>query len=483
MKRSRPDPSTRTGTDSARYTRGSVFTHVTTLSITSAIGLFAIFAVDLVDVLFIAMLGVPELAAAVGFAGAGLFFGAAMGIGLSIATSTLVAQAIGAGHRDDAGRLATHGLLYGLCWTVPIMIGTLVFAPDLFRLIGASGETLELSVHYFRIVGASLPILGLAMAASSLLRSVGDAKLSMWSTLIAGLVNAVLDPILIFGLGLGLTGAAIASVASRITIAVVAIYYVHSRHRLLQRPDASRFMADVGQLNGIALPSLATNLSGPVGAAWATSQMARYGTDAVAAASVVGRLTPVAFAGLYGLSGAIGPVASQNVGAAAWSRVRETLLAAAKFVVLYVLPVSIILYGARDLLVTVFELQGDAAALLRFYCTFIVISYVLFGLQLAANPLFTALRNPVLATLSNILRDLCLGIPLVLIGSEMFGARGVLAGQALGNALAGVIAFMVALVLVRRVERNAALLPPVMSTWRRWHFHRDVVPGIQHRGH
>jgi len=470
-------------TASARYTNGSIFGHISTLSITSAIGLFALFAVDMVDVLFIAMLGVPELAAAVGFAGAGLFFRAAIGIGLAIAISTLVAQAIGAGDRDEASRLATHGLLYGLCWTIPITIATLVYARELFTLIGATGNTLDLAVQYFRIVGASLPILGLAMAATSLLRAVGEARLSMWATIIGGLVNAVLDPLLIFTFSLGLSGAATASVISRITVAAVALYYVYRRHKLLKRPVGKQFLSDVAQLNSIAIPSLATNLSGPVGAAWATSQMARYGTDAVAAAAVVGRLTPVAFAGMYGLSGAVGPIASQNVGAANWARVRETLFAAAQFVLLYVLPVSILLYAARDLLVTIFELEGDAAELLRFYCTFIVASYALFGLQLAANPLFTALRNPVLATFSNVLRDLCLGIPLVLLGSMMFGARGVLAGQALGNALAGIIAFAVALVLVRRTERDGALLPPVLSSLRRWHFHRHVVPGVQHRGH
>gem|GEM_PF-7116460 len=81
------------------------------------------------------------------------------------------------------------------------------------------------------------------------------------------------------------------------------------------------------------------------------------------------------------------------------------------------------------------------------------------------------------------LRDRCLGIPLVLLGSMMFGARGGLAGQALGNALAGIIVFAVALVLVRRTVRDGALLPPVLSSLRRWHFHRHVVPGVQHRRH
>lgn len=468
---------------SARYLEGSIFGHVSTLSLTSAIGLFALFIVDLVDVYFISLLGVPELAAAVGFAGAALFFGAAVGIGLAIATSTLVAQAIGEDPSgEQAQRLATHGLVYGLLWTIPVTILSLIYAPEFLSLIGAEGETLEMAVGYFRIVGASLPVLGIAMAATSLLRAVGEAQRSMWSTIIGGVVNAVLDPLFIFGLGLDLTGAATASVISRCTVAGIAVWFLMRDHGLIGRPQWAHFFSDARQLSGIALPSLATNLAGPVGAAYATSQMARFGADAVAASAVIGRLTPVAFAGLYGLSGAIGPVASQNFGAGNHTRVKQTLLAAAGFVAAYVLPVSVLIWFAQDALVSLFALEGEAADLLRFYSTFIVISYALFGLQLAANPLFTSLRHPGYATISNMVRDLGFGIPFVMFGSSVFGAPGVLAGQALGNALAGIMAFGVALWLARRVEAGKSIDLRFALPGKRLHYHRHVAPGVQHRG-
>jgi len=226
----------------ATYTEGSVFGHLSNLAITSAIGMFAIMIVDLVDMYFISILGEPSLAAAVGFAGLGLFFGASVCIGISIAISTLVAQALGEENEDRARRFATHGFIYSLFWTVPITTLTLVYARELLALIGATGETLELAVTYFRIVGASLPILGLAFAANSLLRAVGAAKLSMWSTIIGGVVNAIFDPLLIFAAGLGLTGAAIASVISRISVAAIALYSVINTHGLITRPSRSELL-------------------------------------------------------------------------------------------------------------------------------------------------------------------------------------------------------------------------------------------------
>ncbi len=464
----------------ATYTEGSVFGHISNLAIISAIGMFAIMIVDLVDMYFISILGIPSLAAAVGFAGLGLFLGASITIGISIAVSTVVAQALGEENEPRAQRYATHGLLYSLAWTIPITIITMVYAEELLSLIGASGETLSLAVNYFRIVGASLPILGLAIAANSLLRAVGAAKLSMWSTIIGGVVNAVIDPILIFGAGLGLTGAAIASVISRISVAAISLYSLAKSHGLIVRPAWSELMHDFKSLSSIAFPSILTNLSGPISAAFATSQMARFGTDAVAAASVIGRLTPVAFAGLYGLSGAVGPVASQNMGAKQFHRVRQSLTGSAKFVALYVIPVTVLMYLAQDWLISIFNLEGEAAELLKFYATFVVGSYILFGLQLSANPLFTALRHPGYATLSNIVRDLVLAIPLIFLLSSEFGSRGVLAGQALANALAGVLAFATAFWMSGKVERGEPVGPTLFKT--RFHRHRPVVPGVQHRG-
>ena len=116
-----------------------------------------------------------------------------------------------------------------------------------------------------------------------------------------------------------------------------------------------------------------------------------------------------------------------------------------------------------------------------FYSTFIVFSYAVFGLQLAANPVMNALRHPGFSTISNIARDLLLAVPLVGLFSGWFGARGVLAGQALANAFAGIVAFAVALWLIRRVERGLSIDLPWMQ--KSLHHHRPVAPGVQHRGH
>ena len=211
---------------SAKFLTGNLFKHVTVMSLTASIGLVAIFLVDLVDMIFISMLGRDELAAAVGYAGAILFFTTAFSIGMAISAGALVARALGEGDEHKARRRAATSTIYG--FVIASIFSAIVWfnLETLAALMGASGPTLELSVHYMQIIVPSLPILMLGMVGGAILRAHGDARRAMMATLLGGVVNGVLDPILIFGLGLDLTGAALASVAARITIGFCSMYPV-----------------------------------------------------------------------------------------------------------------------------------------------------------------------------------------------------------------------------------------------------------------
>ena len=95
----------------AKFTQGNLFGHISVMSLTASVGLMAVFLVDFVDMIFISMLGKAELAAAVGYAGAVLFFTTSFGIAMAIAAGALAARALGAGEAEDAGRRATNAVL------------------------------------------------------------------------------------------------------------------------------------------------------------------------------------------------------------------------------------------------------------------------------------------------------------------------------------------------------------------------------------
>ena len=170
----------------ARFLEGSLLRHITVMALTASIGLMAVFVVDLVDMIFISMLGRDELAAAIGYAGAILFFTSSFGIGMAIAAGALVARALGAGEPHTARRRTATALIYGIGFGALFAALVWVNVPTLARAVGASGVTLELATSYLRIIIPSLPLLIAGMIGGAVLRAHGDARRAMLSTIAGG---------------------------------------------------------------------------------------------------------------------------------------------------------------------------------------------------------------------------------------------------------------------------------------------------------
>jgi putative MATE family efflux protein len=344
----------------ARFLEGSLFRHVTVMSLTSSVGLMAVFAVDFVNMIFISMLGRAELAAAIGYAGALLFFTTSFGIGMGIGVGALTARALGARDPGVARTRATNGLILGVLFGGVFAAVVWLFLSPLVTLLGATGRTHDLTVHYLQIVIPSQPLLMVGMIGGAILRSHGDAKRAMLATVLGALANAILDPILIFGLGWELTGAAISSVVARVVIAAVALLPIIRHHGGFDTPTLRSVTADLRPVFAIALPAILTQLATPVGTAIVTRTMAAYGEDAVAGMAITGRMTPVAFGVLFALSGAIGPIVGQNFGAGRMDRVRRAFLDGLIFTGLVTVLVSGVLFALREPVANLFRHRSDA---------------------------------------------------------------------------------------------------------------------------
>ncbi|MCK5924025.1 MAG: MATE family efflux transporter, partial [Methylococcales bacterium] len=337
--------------------------HVASVSFTASIGLMAIFAVDFIDMIFIAMLGNQALAAAVGYAGTILFFTTSISIGLSIAAGALVARSLAQRKSELAREYATSVMMVALL----VALATVVFVwfqlDNLLSFLGADTETKQLASEYLKIIIPSMPLLTGAMISTAVLRAHGDAKRAMWATLIGGLVNAVLDPILIFTFGLDLQGAALASVIARATMLVAAARPAIQLYNGFCLPSPSKMgnliKRDINRVSSIAGPAVLTNIATPVGSAIVIREMAHYGTDIIAGMAIIARLTPVSFALVFALSGAIGPILGQNFGAGLFERVKETFKSSLLFTLAYVLLIATLLYLIRQPIASLFNAKGD----------------------------------------------------------------------------------------------------------------------------
>ncbi|TEW55311.1 MATE family efflux transporter [Psychromonas sp. RZ22] len=424
-----------------KFVSGNIFKHIMVMSSTNAVGLTALFLVDLADLFFISLLGEAELAAAVGYAGTIAFFTTSISIGLSIAMTALVSKAIGEQNREKARRLVINILVTGFIIASFVAALAWYFSPELVSLIGAQGETHDLAVGYLRILLPSMPILCIAMSAGAALRSVGDAKRAMYSTLAGGGVNAALDPIFIFALGLGLHGAAIASVIARFVVAWVALYGVSHTHKLLGMFNYQAWLADQKEIFKVAFPAMSTNIATPVGNAYVTMMIASFGDSYVAGWAVIGRLLPVAFGMIFAISGAVGPIMGQNFGALLFDRVRLASKRAVQFTTFYVTVLALLIYLLQDQIIFLFGAEGDAATMISFYCTWLCIAFIFNGLLFISNATFNNLGYPTTSTVMNIGKATVGTIPLVYFGGQWFGAIGVVAGQAVGSVMFGLIAY------------------------------------------
>ena len=421
------------------FIHGSLKRHVSVMSFTASIGLMSIFAVDFVDMIFIGMLGNAALAAAVGYAGTVLFFTTSIAIGFSIAAGSLVARALGAREAQEAREYASSVLLIGVVLAVFIAAAVFTYAPVLIQLLGATGETHELATRFLRIIVPSMPVMVIAMVCSAVLRAHGDAKRAMYATLAAGVVNAIIDPILIFGFKLGLDGAALASVIARFTMLYVAVMPVIKKYDGLAMPTKDSLRRDLAPVANIATPAVLANVATPVGAALVTREMARYGTDAVAGMAIIGRLTPLAFAVLFALSGAVGPIIGQNFGARLFDRVRGTFSAAMQFIFVYVVFVSLLLYLLRAPIAAAFDASGQTLMLLTLFCGPLALVYFFNGIIFVGNATFNNLGHASYSTYINWGKNTIGTWPFIIAGAYLGGAAGILIGQAAGSVLFAII--------------------------------------------
>ncbi|WP_254454697.1 MATE family efflux transporter [Acetobacter estunensis] len=451
----------------ACFVTGSIMRHVLVMAGTGAIGLMAVFSVDMLNMIYIAHLGDPALTAAIGFAGAVGGIQIAVSIGLTIGLGASVGREIGAGHCPLARRIASSVFLATFGVTLALGLLTALLARPVLEMLGASGAALDQAAFYLQITSPFLPFVSLGMASSALMRAVGDARGSMHVTLVGAMLTAVLDPVLILGMHEGLMGAAASLVLSRLAVLGLGVRGA-TAHHMLTWPRLSAFFPDVRRVGAIALPAILTNLATPIGGAYVTAHMARFGLDAVGGQASVERIVVVAFSFVFALTGAVGPIMSQNLGAGQFDRVREVLLASLKAVGTCVAVTWIVLMLCQNLLVTGFHAVGEGAVLIHLFCSWTVLSYLFIGMLFVANTAFNNLGHPLYSTLFNWGRATLGTAPFVAFGAR-FGAPGVQIGQALGCVVFGSVAIMCAFRVVgtlasRTGAQMARIEKPVMAS-------------------
>ena len=439
----------------AVFTRGSIMGHVIRMTLTGSVGLMAIFAVDFLSLLYISWLRNEALTAAVGYATVVLFFLTSTNIGFMIAATALTARRLGQGDRAAARRVAGAAMGWVVLLSLALTAAVLPFAGPILGLLGAEADVAASARLYLWITLPSNALMALGMGFSGVLRAVGDANRAMYVTLAGAIVTAVIDPILIFGLGLGLPGAAVCLVISRMAFAAVGWHGAVKVHAMVERPTLASMRIEGPNIARIAGPAILTNIATPFATAVVARIVSEQGTWAIAANTVIDRLIPIAFGALFALSGAVGPIVAQNWGAGLFHRMRKTMRDSFLFAGCYVLASWLILSLASGSLAQLFGLKGPAADGVIFFGWISGPMWFFIGLLFTANAAFNNLGFPLYSTYLNWGRATIGTIPFAWYGAQLHGYEGALAGVALGSVLFGVVAAFLAMRSINLLERRA----------------------------
>lgn len=409
-------------------------------------GVATLISFNVVDTFFISLLGTEELAA-IGFTFPVTFTVISLSIGLGIGTSAVIARKLGQNKTRQARHAASSAL-----YLAAALVGTLallgwLLAEPIFAMLGASDDLMPLIMSYMNIWFIGAVLLVMPMIGNSILRASGDTKTPSFIMALGGLLNAIFDPILIFGLGpipaLGIQGAAIASVLSWVIGFGLIIYWLVVKKKLIDPipPSFRVFYASSRKLLTIGLPAAGANMLTPLSLAVITALVASYGASAVAGFGAGARLESLASIVILALSMSLPPFISQNFGAGRMDRVRSAYRTALMAVLLLQALIYVVLVLSLPLIQHAFAREDEVAQVLAWFVLIMPLGYGVQGWVILTNSSMNALHLPIRALSLSVVRLFALFVPLSYLGSVLGGLPGLFAGGVIANIITAVISY------------------------------------------
>ena len=425
-------------------TEGSISRKLVQLTLPMMLGIISMVAFNLIDTYFVGKLGKAELAAlSFTFPVIMVIFSIIQGLG--IGATSLISKSIGRNDRQKAARETTDSIMLTLLLTgIFITIGLLTLDPTL-RLLGAEGSTASMAKEYLRIWFFALFFVSVPFVGNSAIRSTGDAQTPTYIMLFAVVVNAILDPILIFGyLGfpaLGLEGAAIATAISRGLTMILSFYILIRREKLItfDIPAKEVLTGCWKSILFIALPSGLARLVVPIATAVITAMLAGYGEYAVAAFGVGSRVEFLASSIVFALAASIGPFVGQNIGKGRLDRVNDAVRMSSWFSFLWGLFAWGVLALFSYQIAAVFNKNEEVISTVQLFLWTVPAGFGLQGILSVINTHLNTINKPLQASLIIVIQMLILGLPAIYLGKQLAEVKGIFIGLAITYFLGGII--------------------------------------------
>lgn len=375
----------------------------------------------------------------------GSFFGHGSGAYMS--------RELGARRTDNASSMATTGLVYALLTGILIAVVALLFLHPLSLVLGSTATSLPFTEQYMAIILLGAPFQIASFTLNSQLRMQGNARYAMWGIISGALLNVILDPILIFACGLQLRGAALATVIGQIVSVAVLLAMCHFRATTGVRLRPRFFSLHWHYVREIVYggsPSLSRQGLASISVVLLNVAAAGYGDAAVAAMSIVSRVTMFVMAVIVGLGQGFQPFCGYCYGAALYNRLRHGFWFTVRVGFVFLLCFSAFFFCFAEQTIAVFRDDAIVIAVGSTALRWHLAVYPLNAYIMAGNMMLQTTRRPIRANVLSSARRGLVFIPFILILPHLFGLMGI----AMCQAVCDVVTFIIAIPIVRSAFRE-----------------------------
>ncbi len=380
---------------------------------------------------------------------------------------------LGKNENEKAAKVVGNSLCMAVLSGIALSVTVLVFLEPLMVLFGARGQVLIYAREYTGITAIGIPFTLFGSAGSQLIRADGSPKYSMFSALSGAILNTVLDPIFIFGFGMGIQGAALATITGQIVTAIAVLLYFRKfrslrlkREHFFFRARTVRSIVSLGAaacFNQLAVTLVQIVLNNTLGY---YGELSIYGRDIpLACVGIISKVNTIFIAVIFGIAQSCQPIMGFNYGAGNYKRVKNaykmaaivvTCIATAAFLCFQIFPKQLI------------YLFGQGAALyyefgIRYFRIFLFCIFIN-GIQILTSNFFSSIGYALKGILLSLSRQIFFLLPLVLILPLFLGIDGVLYAGPLADGAAGLMAILFMIHEMRRLSRKDASIQTAVPT-------------------
>lgn len=443
-----------------RMTESPVFGLVLRLSVPTTFSMLITSIYNLADTYFVSSLG-NAATGAVGVVYSIQSIIQAVGYGFGMGAQSLISRRLGEQKKEEANLYATSGFVASFLMGLLLMVLGLIDLPFLMHLFGATDTALPLACDYGLWILLGAPVFCSSFVLNNILRAEGKASFSMIGLCSGGILNIGLDALFIFGLRMGIAGAAVATMLSQIvSFLILLVFFLLKKSIVEINPfRTSRRIAEYLLIFRVGLPTVFRQSLGSIATTLLNIAVRPYGDVAQSAVSIANKIYMLLRSMLIGVGQGFQPVAGYNFGAKRYDRVKKAFNSAIFLGTLYGAFVAVVLFFCSGQIIGLFR-RGDTEVIsiggqmLRF----LSLSLPVLGYSTFVNQLYQSLGFVAPATFLASCRQGIFFIPLILVLPAWIGLTGILLAQALSDLLTCAVSVPFH---IRMFKRH---IPPVAPT-------------------